>query len=268
MARQDLAAVAVVLLLSVLDGGAERYLAHGFRRRVWVRYRLGSDETAAVTLEVYDMGDPIGAFGIYSAGRRPEMAAQEWGSEGWRDGAVAASWKGRVFVHGEADDDRPELIAMLERLMTRVADAAPGERSQPTFLELLPAEGLVPRSERLAPADLLGHAFLPGGVVAAYEVDGLRGELFFSELEDEITAASALADLRVHHARRGAVSGEMRAIGADGFLFEDPVLGGGAATRAGRFVAGALGSLSPDARDRLLAKLVGALERASRDPGR
>ena len=54
-----------VSLYEYLNGGAERYLAHGFSELVHVRYQLGADPAACVTLDVYDMGSGLGAFGIY-----------------------------------------------------------------------------------------------------------------------------------------------------------------------------------------------------------
>ena len=56
-------------LYEYLDGGAERYVDHGFRRLVHARYQRGDDPLACVTVDVFDMGDALGAFGIFSAGR-------------------------------------------------------------------------------------------------------------------------------------------------------------------------------------------------------
>ena len=55
-------------LWEYLNGGATRYVGFGFRRLVHVRYQLGDDPLASVTLDVFDMGGELGAFGIYRAG--------------------------------------------------------------------------------------------------------------------------------------------------------------------------------------------------------
>lgn len=242
-----------------LDGGADRYLAHGFRRLLHVRYRLGGDPLASVTLELFDMGSELGAFGIYSALRSPGADIRPWGAEGYRRGAVAAAYRGRLFIHGEADDERPALVELLESAVARAAERAEGGTAPPSVLDPLPAVGRVAHSERYVPADLLGHAFLPGGVLADYEVDGARARLFISRLESETSAAAALADLRGHLSGTGGEGESRPAVGAEGFHFSDAVLGSGTAVRVGRHVAGIHGQLPVDVRERLLASVSASL---------
>jgi hypothetical protein len=247
-------------LFEYLDGGAERYLKHGFRTLVQVRYEAAADVSGGVTLDIYDMGSDLGAFGIYSS-VRPEVADfREWGTEGYLSGPVAAAWKGRVMVHAETDQELPEQVALLERLVAQVCAALPGPAARPAVLDRLPAEGLVPRSERYVAVDLLGHAFLPGGVLAAYEIDGRRAEAFLSDLGDEAAVAKALAALRAHYSQWGGILPGVPPVGAGGFRFAAPGLGPGTVTGAGRFVAGVYGDLPADERDRLLARLVGRLQ--------
>jgi pimeloyl-ACP methyl ester carboxylesterase len=246
-------------LYEYLDGGAPRYLDYGFREAVHVRYAFGGDPLAAVTLDVYDMGSTLGAFGIYSSARPLEVAPRSWGAEGYRSETVAAAWKGRVYVHVEADDERPALVGMAERLVESVAERTEGETASPAILRPLPPEGRVPRSERYVARDLLGHAFLPGGVLARYALDGREAEMFFSELRDAPEAAAAAARFRAHYALRGTIVREAPAVGAGVFDYEDPVWGSGTVAVAGRFVAGVYGELSGEARRSLLGDLVAGL---------
>jgi hypothetical protein len=243
-------------LYEYLDGAAPRYLTYGFRRLVHVRFQLGDDLLSSVTLDAYDMGDDLGAFGIYSSGRSPDSVPRDWCVESHRTGTVAAAWKGSVFVHAEADDDRPELIEMIERLVARACAEIPGDDSPPAILAVLPPEGLIPRTERYVADDLLGHAFLPGGVLAEYDIDGRGVTLFFSDLESDAAAKEAMGDLRAHYSQLGAIVGDAPSIGEEGFRFSDPGLGSGAVVGAGRYVAGVHGDLPQDAQSRLLARLV------------
>jgi hypothetical protein len=246
-------------LYEYLDGGAPRYLDYGFLEAVHVRYALDGDPQAAVTLDIYDMGSALGAFGIYSSARPRGVAPRAWGAEGYRSLTVAASWKGQVYVHVQADDERPILSEMTESLMAHVSERASGETAAPAILRPLPREGRVARSERYVARDLLGHAFLPGGVLATYAQDGREAELFFSELEDSATAEAAAGRLRAHHSRRGTIVREVHGVGAGGFEYEDPAWGSGAVVAAGRFVAGIHGDLPGEARRRLLGGLVAGL---------
>jgi len=184
---------------------------------------------------------------------------RQWGAEGYRVEAIAAAWEGSVYVHGEADDERPELIAMLDGLVARVCDGAAGGASRPSIRAHLPTEGRVPQSERYVPADLLGHSFLPGGVLTTYEIDGKHGELFFSDLGSDASAGDALAALREHLSRWGTVDGEIPSIGAGGFRYTEPTIGAGTVVRTGSYVAGIHGELSVELRERLLAELVATM---------
>lgn len=248
-------------LYDYLDGGAERYLGYGFRELVHARYQRGEDPLACVTLDLFDMGGTAGAFGIFRSTLPPDAAPRPWCTEGYRSGTVAAAWRGSLYVHGEADDERPELLAALSAFIEEVCDRAPGEDALPAFLEPLPAEGLVPQSERWFAADLLGHAFLPGGVTASYRIDGRDARLYYSEFGSEETAAQALARLREEWARRTPVD-DLPAPDRGGFRYSIGELGSGTAVATGRFVAGVhcdAPDFSPDAQQRLLTALADGL---------
>jgi hypothetical protein len=186
-------------LYDYLDGGAERYLGLGFEKLVHVRYQLGEDPLACVTLDLYEMGGTAGAFGIYRSVRRPTRAAtvvRRGHSLGTAGGGASTS-TARPMTERARGRAR-----QLHRASLR--PGAPGERAA-AFLEPLPAEGLVPQSERWFAADLLGHAFLPGGVTASYRIDGREARLYYSELDSDQAAAQALARLRDEWARRTPV---------------------------------------------------------------
>lgn len=248
-------------LYDYLDGGAERYLGYGFRELVHVRYQLGEDPLACVTLDLFDMGGAPGAFGLFRSALPPDATAGPWCTEGYSSGTVAAAWRGSLYLHGEADDGRPELLATLSAFIGEVCGRAPGEAVLPAFLAPLPVEGLVPGSERWVAADLLGHAFLPGGVTAAYRLDGHEARLFYSDLGSDEAAGQALEKLRAHWAERATVA-ELGSPGRGGFRYSDEKLGSGSAVAIGRFIAGVhcdLPDLPVDAQQRLLADLADGL---------
>ena len=242
-------------LWEYLNGGAPRYEAYGFKRLVHVRYQLGDDPLASVTADIYDMGSELGAFGIYRSIRPSDAVVRTWGAEGYRSGTVAAAWKGEIFVHASSDDERPELIERMEMLVSRVCDETDGGVLPPTILDPLPPQGLVPYSERYVASNLLGHAAFGEGVVATYEIDGHRGELFFSELEGETAAQQALESYRREKERWAEV-----ADAPAGFRFQDQGSGSGTVLQAGRFVAGVHGDLPFEAQDDLIERLIARLD--------
>jgi len=249
-----------------LNGGAERYIGHGFRRLVWIRYQHGDDNLASVEVELFDMGSKEGAFGIYGALRDPEVEVRSWGSEGFRRGTVAAAWQQVVFVHGVADDDRPDLTEKLESFVEQIVESAGGDRSPPEILSVLPQRDLVPRSERLVARDLLGHGFLPGGLTANYRIGDTTGTLFLCDLGTSRAAVAALEALQTHHRRNGHLTGVPRATTSEAFEFDDPVRGHGEVRRNGHWIAGVFGETQPEDRrrvlDQLAERLAGQLGRA------
>ena len=246
-------------LWEYLNGGAPLYLSYGFQRLAHVRYQPSGDVLAGVTLDVFDMGSELGAFGIYSSGRPPGAELRQWGAEGYRSGTATGAWKGSYFVHAEADDDRPVLIETLEDLVGGVCQRIAGETSRPAILDPLPPRGLVAHSERFVAEDLLGHSFLPGGVLATYVIDDREARLFMSELDSAEVAAEAMTKLRDHRSQWGEIAREIPSVGAEGFRFSGPGPGSGTVVRVGGFIAGVDGELSFEEQDDLLEHLAGSL---------
>jgi hypothetical protein len=246
-------------LYEYMDGAAPRFLVYGFRKLIHVRYELGGDILSSVTFDILDMGSKLGAFGIFRNGMPEDTVLQQWGTEGYRSGTVAAAWKDGIFVQASADDDRLELIGMLEGLMAGVCSEIAGDESLPAILNRFPSDGLVPLSERYTGADLFGHTFLPGGLTAEYEIDGQAAELFFSEPGSEAAASEAIASLRAYHSEWGSVIQEVPSVGRYGYQFSDPGLGSGIAVVVSGYVAGVYGDLATESQLRLLGLLVDRL---------
>lgn len=224
-------------LYDYLNGAAERYLSYGFVQALHVRYEIEGDDRSGITLDLYDMGSDQGAFGIFSMGRRRNSPAFDWGAEGSAAGNAAQAWRGRIFVHGVADYEEPNAVSALHGMIRDVTGKTPGEGSRPVVLGPLPDHGLMPRSEQYVAADLLGHSFLPGGVLATYRIDGHEARLFFSDLGSAARAGEAVVLLEDRMVMRIDVH-STPSPGAGGFSYSDPEAGSGTVIAAGRFVAG------------------------------
>ena len=250
-------------LYNYLNGAAERYLSYGFVLALHVRYEIEGDDRSGITLDLYDMGSDRGAFGIYSMGRRRDSPASGWGTEGSVGANAAQAFQGRIFIHGFADYDEESAVSTMHGMMRDVTGKIPGEGSWPAVLDPLPDHGLVARSERYVAADLLGHSFLPGGVLATYQIGGHEARLFFSDLGSAARAREAVALLEDRRAARVDVESTLSP-GAGGFNYSDPETGSGTVISAGRFVAGIHSDtldLPIESQLRLLGDLVRGLTR-------
>jgi hypothetical protein len=81
-------------LYDYMDGGAEVYLAFDFRE-VFVRKYIDAGENEIV-LDIYDMGSPAEAFGMFSCDRQDPEAGLGQGSE--YGPGLLRFWRGRYFV--------------------------------------------------------------------------------------------------------------------------------------------------------------------------
>jgi len=246
-------------LYEYIDGAARMYHAFGFARLAHARYAARGREGSPVTLDIYDMGDALGAYGIYTNTRPVEAEPRPWGAEGYGQGRVAAAWRGAIYVHAKAESADRDTTAVLERLVAAVAGAAPGEPSLPAMAGLLPRQGFVRNSDRYVANDLLGQAFLPGGCLAEYAVNGGEYLLFLSDTGSALAAEAALDALRAYAREDGQVLGEESRLGQGGFRAVDPGLGPGIVARQGRFVAGIWGGPADDAARAILLRLLARL---------
>ena len=126
-------------LYDYMNGGAEVYLAFDFQQ-VFVRKfkRTGEDE---IILDIYDMGSPAEAFGVFSCDREDEGAGIGQDSEyGF---GLLRFWKGRYFVSViAAGDDQAAKPAIFE-LGKSVAGLLGPKGEKPEMLKLLPDKGLL-----------------------------------------------------------------------------------------------------------------------------
>jgi len=127
-------------LFDYMNGGAEVYLAFDFREVFVRRFRRGEDEE--LSLDIYDMGSPAEAFGVFSCDREDEEAGIGQGSEyGF---GLLRFWKGRHFVSimaGAEGEDVDRAVLELGRAVDRILEE---EGPEPEILKMLPQTGLRP----------------------------------------------------------------------------------------------------------------------------
>jgi hypothetical protein len=127
-------------LYDYLDGGAEVYLAFDFRR-AWVRHYAASGGRE-MNLDIYEMGSPAEAFGLFSSDRQDPGAGIGQDSE--YGPGLLRFWQGPYFVAVtvSADDEASaQYVLELGREVVKLL-GPPGPR--PDLLGLLPEGALRP----------------------------------------------------------------------------------------------------------------------------
>ena len=196
-----------------MDGGAEVYLAYGLRT-LWVRTYAKPHETP-ITLNLFEMEAPGGAYGAFTFEREDEEAgigqASEYGA------GMLRFWQGPFFVFVQAERESPAARAAILDLGKTLASRLGPPLSPPTLPKVLPADGLRPLSvryvlspqllESVEPAALGNPLGLPAPCEAAvgrYGKPGNPERVLVARLPDAKRAAeSVLGFLKGRSVRPG-----------------------------------------------------------------
>ena len=244
-----------------IDGNADLFKSFGFEEAAVGDYvPTGADE-GWISVEVYDMGAPLHAFGIYRAEKADGVKGVPIGVQGYESAGVIAFWKGRYYVKVSSIEGEGAVGA--RRLAETVAARIGGESAMPVELSRLPSENRVPGSERYVKKSALGHRFLNEVVSARYGLDKARSFLYIADLGESTKAKEAFGKLREFEAETEAEVSDVEGMGEAGFAVRDPYYGEMVAGHLAQYVALAI---SDEADRGKLADLVRrALSRLPRD---
>jgi hypothetical protein len=181
-------------LFEYIDGAAESYLSYDFRELLVVDLEKKGTE-ATLTLEIYDMGSPVNAFGIFGAERYPENKAVSIGELGYLEGEALNFMSGRFYVKLLGFGLGEETGSILARVGAQVAAAVKEKGVLPALVLAFPKNGLVAQSEKYIKKNFMGYEFLRHGFVATYKVGGKEFEGFFVEGGSEKDAEDMLGKL-------------------------------------------------------------------------
>jgi len=229
-------------LYNVIDGGAELFLELGF---VDLRVQKYAGAGAEIAVEDYRMQSAAAALAVYlfKCGRETPLAGISARHSG--DAFQIALVKNDHFVFINNFSGRGELLPVMQELARRLDESIPAGEAV-AELELLPAQGRIPGSERLlrGPYSLQAVYTLGDGDVlllegkrfaasASYR-DGELGEhaLIVAAYEDEAVAARAFAVLS------GRLDPYLKVVerSGSGFVFQDFQGLFGSAAQSGRQV--------------------------------
>ena len=185
-------------LYEYMDGAADIFVLYG------VHTMLHLDLTANATdisVDLFDMGSPETAFGMYAAERSPDFHFIMIGAEGYQYEGMLNFLQDRYYVKllgfGNGAD------AVLEQLARALSARIGGNPAIPALLAKLPAEDRKPHSEQYIPADPLGHPFLGPAYAVAYVSGTQESKLFVTLARDRADAQQRLKQLEQHFAKTG-----------------------------------------------------------------
>jgi hypothetical protein len=184
------------------DGGADVYLDYGLVAMVHQEYKASSTD---VTLDIYNMGAPSNAFGIYAAESSPDYHFLPIGAEGYGTNEILNFFQDEFYIELSAFSDKEKTAPVLERFARAVSRRIGPSAPMPEFLSLFPAQHLVGHSCKFVKKSPLGHDFLAPAIMAAYAWGEKQTSLIISKAPDAKGAEQKVGQLRDYFGRSGKV---------------------------------------------------------------
>ena len=246
-------------LYEYIDGLAVMYLKFGFRLLEHGRYAFGEKEYA---VDVYILGNPLSAFGIFRQRRASEDRTIDVGVEGTVSPYLAVFYKGSFYVEINPLRDGSEDEKILESLARQVDQGIPGDSKLPAEVSIFPVEKLVAGSQRYADENLISSSCLGRGLTAIYSGQGTDGgiRIFFGLPENPADASNRFERFRSE--LKEAVP--FRIGDADGVFGKTPYQGVSVIFLRQRFIFGAIGFSNLDEVKPLLESLLKNISRYDR----
>lgn len=179
-------------LYQYIDGGADVYLLYDFRRLIHQSFKNGSAE---LTADIYDMGRPEDAFGIYAAERSPRYKFLPIGVEGYSSKGILNFVQDCYYVKLAAMSGNAD--ALLDSFARLISQRIGGKKTAPGLLAKFPTERRIPHSEQYIRKDPLGHSFLAPAYVVSYSW-AKEAKLIVTVAAEPATAKARLDQLAKH----------------------------------------------------------------------
>jgi len=163
--------------MSYINGAADLFLSYGFERLASQEF---TKDSLVVMVDVYDMGKPLNAFGIYCAQRPADETRRQAGTE-----AVifppyqALMFKDRFYVKVNISQGKLENETALD-LLQKVAAHLAGTAGYPQECALLPGKDRKPDSFAYSRQRFSGLSELYSCVSAEYQSPGFGSYTCFA----------------------------------------------------------------------------------------
>ncbi len=233
-------------LWEYINGQAELYLGYGFVQLVTATYSHHSATTCTITLDIYDMGSKLNAFGIFNQLASSGLKSAKVGLDSYILSPMLAFYKSRYFVSlnaGWMADDTEDILIRFARLVDkRISDNG----TLPLEIALLPEEKQLPGTLRYIPNSLLGHKFLLRGIEALYNTDSGKLKLFIAFYEKEQDAQTSFKEYKEYIANKNKKIKELELNKLPAFFAEEPYQGNILVVLYRKWLIGATQVDSPD----------------------
>ena len=248
-------------LYQYINGAADQFIAYGFKKLYGAEYIVKTAKQESLVIDVYDMGSHLSAFGMYTSKKDPASASLGIGSESFGNDQYVAFYQDRFYV-----EIQPRISIQSNRLIPQqaarlVAKKISGTSTRPALLKVFPEESKIDSSENYIVGGILGHAFLPRGVVSEYHSYGAVIKAFVAPFSSPTDAQAAFEQYRQFLSALEKKVEQINVAGQRGFSAQEPYHNNIIVAQQGAFVAGITELSSPQQGELLLKKIIKNLKK-------
>jgi hypothetical protein len=180
-------------LWEYINGAADQFIDYGMQICSVGEFKSGD---VSFSIDIYDMDQPINAYGVYATESRGIETRLHLGSEAAISlPSQCLMFKDRYYIKVyvfEGQLTKP----VAESILSAISDGLPGKNNIPAVLDLLPASGRIAGSEGFTRIGYLGLSDLRNCLFASYtDQSGETYQYFFMLLSAGEDAAQIFAAL-------------------------------------------------------------------------
>jgi len=168
-------------LFDFINGASGLFINYNFQQLQVTEYQNGEE---MVRVEVYDHGDAVQAFGMYSQERSEDMPFVKIGAQGYTIETILNFVKGKYYVklnyYGEKDA-RESLVTVARSISSQLE----GTDSLPAALKYFPGENKIENSEQFIAQSFMGLSFINRVFTATYQGKDKNYLLFIHEADPD-----------------------------------------------------------------------------------
>ena len=242
-------------LWNYINGGALPYLDYGVRdvvtyMGIWI------PDSLEMVVDVYDMADSLGAFGIYSNERSPEYNYLEIGVEGYLTENALCFWKDRYYIKVVSQKDSPPTLAPLERVARIIDMRIPQSGGMSWYFSLFPTRDRLEKTESFIAKNVLGQDFFKNAFVMNYHRKDEDFQLYLIKASSVSEARKNFQAYREFIGKYGKLDKKQVSIGNEAFTGKEDWYGSILFARKGIFILGSVGHSDIDRARNYLKALI------------
>jgi hypothetical protein len=225
-------------LYEYINGEAESLVAYGFVSLTGANYASVSDSNDSITVDIYDMGEKLSAFGVFQSKRGGETSSLKIGAASFGTDGYLVFYKDRYYVEILSFVTGEQWKTYHIVMARKVAEKIQGDIAPPYELSYLPESGRIEGSERYVKAGILGHAFLDRGLICDYRIEGEVVSAFVAFFPSSEDAGSSFEAHKDFLRGSGKACILLSGFGERGFVSQEPYHQNILVAQEGSFIIG------------------------------